>query len=241
MKNNKRFSSWLWGTFMLLIAALILGNQLGGFTDLSLVGITVAALAVVFIVQCLLSANIAPVPFPLAALYIIFQETLDLPEIQIWALLFVALFTTIGLVIILPQKRLKNPFSSEGYIAGEGYVRQEGVENDDDYPHIDAKLTSANRYLRSDCFAGGHFSCNLGELNVYFDNVTLSPNGAVVHLDCNLGAINLYVPKTWNVVDNIRCSLGAVEMHNRHAPEKDAPRLVLEGSVSLAGIEITFI
>jgi hypothetical protein len=79
-------------------------------------------------------------------------------------------------------------------------------------------------------------------LEVYFDQATLSPNGAEVYCNCKFGAIELIVPRTWRVVDKLNCTLGGVDNKHRHSsPAEDAPRLTVLGDVSLGGIEIKYV
>lgn len=89
---------------------------------------------------------------------------------------------------------------------------------------------------------GGQFSANLGELEVYFDQVQLSPDGAEVFLDCNLASIKLYIPRQWNVVDKVGAVLGDVKNGPRRGtPDTSLPPLTLTGNVKLGSVEILYI
>jgi len=81
--------------------------------------------------------------------------------------------------------------------------------------------------------------CNCGAMEVYFDHVELSPDGAEVYISCKIGSVELYVPRHWRVIDNISTSLGNSEVDGRlESANEDAPTLTLTGSVSLGNVEV---
>jgi hypothetical protein len=103
-------------------------------------------------------------------------------------------------------------------------------------------LSSASKYLHSECLQGGRLISNLGVLEVYFDQVQLSPDGAELFIDCNLGSINLYIPRHWNVVDNINLCLSVVSNNTEHLKlSENAPQLTLAGNVVLSDVKILYI
>ena len=245
MKNRPNFSNWIWGTFMLLSAAFVLANQFGGFVEIGIGSIIAAALALAFIVQCTANLSFSPLPLPLAALYIIFQEPLGFPALQPWPLLLAALFSTIGLFVLLPRKDKGSTCFGHHHYSRSGdhhpQMRTEdgGTENN---PSINVSFGGISRYLHSDCLETANLYCNFGALEVFFDKAQLSPNGAEATCHCSLGGLTIFVPKHWRVIDNINCTLGGVEIDNRFAaPAENAPKLTLTGHVLLGGIEIRFV
>ena len=281
VKYKKRWA-WGWGVFLLLIAALVLTNQFGGFLELGAWSIIVSALAVAFIVQCFVNLSFGTLPIPIAALYYIFYAPLGLPEISFWPLVLVTVLATAGLTALLPNKLfwVKKDYRSDGdryrdkyrnKYGGKGIAEEiivdvedavEGIAADaetsgsyenekagkveeggeDNNPHISVSFGGASRYLHADSLETVELDCNFGGLEVYFDHVTLSPKGAEAFLDCKFGAIELYVPAEWRIVDNMRSSLGAVEINGRRrVPADDAPVLKLTGNVSFGAVEVNII
>ena len=103
-------------------------------------------------------------------------------------------------------------------------------------------LSSTSKYLHSECLQHGHFISYLGVLEVYFDQVQLSIDGAELFIDCNLGSINLYIPRHWNVVDNIHLYHGEVSYSIEHTKfSENAPQLTLTGNVVLGDVKILYI
>ena len=250
MKKNLYSSKWAWGTFFLLIAAFILSNQLGGFLNLGLWSVIIAALAVAFMVQCVMSLSFGTLPIPIAALYYIFQSPLGLPYVSFWPLVLVTLLVTCGLHALLPHKRWEGSRSYQKWAdcgrrsrgendeaVGAGVRIEEG--EDDNNPYIKVQFGSASRYLHADCMETAELSCNCGSLEVYFDHVQLSPDGAEAYVNCKLGNLEMYLPKEWRVVDRMGVSLGNVGVDDRFKnSEESSPTLTIKGNVSLGNVEV---
>jgi len=271
-------SKWGWGIGLIVVAALILASQLGGFVDLGVWSIIVAALVVVLLVQSLFSFNFGMVPLAIAALYWIFQTPLGLPEIGFWPLASVAVLVSIGVTALLPKKHWRKKRWSSGRSGTRIRYDKHGnridyyndaddaddadyvVENDDDEsdginfnvrprkrvsqggsdnnPSISVQFGSVTRYLHADALETVDLNCSMGNLEVYFDNVTLSPDGAEMEVNCSLGNIEVYLPREWRVIDNLGASLGNAEVDDRFNDEDDAPTIRISGSASLGNIEV---
>lgn len=232
------FSKIIWGCFLLLAAVFVLTNQFGNFTSLSAGTIIAAVLAVMFIVQCIADMSISIIPLPLAVLYYIFQAPLGLPYIRLWTLIVAVVLAIVGLSILIPKNRFRF-VRSYGH-GGRTKTHTEDGPNDNN-PSLSVQFGYLSRRLHADNLSGVNLSCNFGAMEVFFDHVTLDPNGAEVNINCSLGAIELNIPRQWNVVNQISCSMGGVDDHGGSSPAEGAPKLVLNGSVSLGGIEIKYI
>ena len=260
-KGKKRGWAWGWGIFLILVAALVVANQFGGFPELGFWSIAVAVLAVAFFVKCIVDFSFASLPIPLAALYYIFQVPLELPAINFWPLVLVTVLVTAGLHVLIPQKRFKFKYKKgnketiysnfggvsnvERIIDGEsididqefdGKIEEGGEENN---PHISVSFGGGSRYLHADRLETVEIDCSFGGIEVYFDHVTLSPNGAEAFLNCKFGAIELYVPAHWHIIDNMSASLGGVDINNRrNSNDENAPTLKVTGNVSFGGVDV---
>jgi len=252
MKNNrKRVASKLaWGLFWLLIAALILANYFGGFVQLGAWSVIIAAIAFAILVYCIATLSIASVPIPLAALYYIFQTPLELPYMSFWMMVLVTLLLTCGLHVLLPRKlrsvgAFKVSFDGDSvrrgggrHDADEGGVLVEEGE-DENNPYIRVKFGHVCRYLHSECLESAQLECSCGAMEVFFDHVQLSPDGAEIYVKCSLGSLELYVPSHWNVINNMNASLGNADVGKRREPiDEDAPIITINGGVTLGNVEV---
>jgi len=247
--SYKRKWAWGWGVFLLLAAALFLANEFGGFLELGVWSIIVSALAAAFLIQCIVSLSFGSLPIPIAALYYIFYTPLGLPEISFWPLVLVTLLATVGLHALIPNRlfrRIKNNVEIE-YTDVDG-ERSTRVLNDaerideggsDNNPHIGVQFGAVSRYLHANCLETVDLDCSFGSLEVYFDHVELSPNGAEAFVNCKFGAIELYVPSHWRIIDNMSTSLGGVDIKGRRdLPDENAPTLKITGNVSFGAAEV---
>ena len=235
-KDKRRVSSkWFWGTVLMLSAAFILSNQLGGFIEIGIGSIIAALLAIAVFVQCIAHLNFAPLPIPIAALYYIFQIPLGFPYLRVWTLIVVALLTAIALSVLLPHKH-----HWHGEMSQTQLHTDEG--GDINNPYICARFGAVSRYLHSDSLETARLECRFGAMEVYFDQAQISPDGAKLICNCSFGAIEIFVPRNWRVVDRLNCTLGGVDHKSHHASlTENSPLLTISGNVTFGGLEIRYV
>jgi len=228
---NFRFSNFIWGSFLLFAAIFLLTSNMINFENISAGGIIAAVFAVLVLVNFIAHLHIALIPIPLAVLYYIFQTPLDLPVFKFWILIAASVFAAIGLSILLPsRKRFKCSKIKKAKIVTDC--------DDDNNPSVNVNFGYISRNIQASSLETVKLSCNFGALQIYLDNAGLSPNGAEITLNCSFGAIEMSIPKHWNVIDRVNCSLGGVDMDKHFSRDENAPKLIINGSVSFGGIEI---
>jgi hypothetical protein len=242
-KMKSRFSNLFWGVFFLLVAAFVLTNRFADFADIGIGSIIITILALAFIVQCIARLHIAPIVIPVAVLYYIFQAPLGLPEIQTWKLAAAAVLAFIGLNILIPKRR-----GSCDQCCGSGGSKDHpqrrnipAESNKDNNPYISVNFSSLSRSLNADSLETVRLSCNFGALEIFFNQAELNPNGAEVDINCSFGGIQLFIPGHWQVIDKLNCTLAGVDIKRFTAPAENAPRLTLNGSVAMGGVEVKYI
>jgi len=249
-KQKTRSSKLAWGIFWLLIAGLILANYFGGFVQLGVWSIVIAALALVVLFYCIVTLSFASLLIPIAALYYIFQTPLELPYVAFWTLALVTLLVTCGLHILLPKSFGIGPHFV--VIAGDDFKRKRSnrkgdedsdahIEEGDDEnnPFINVSFGAASRYLHSDCLETAELNCSFGAMEVYFDHVQLSPNGAEVYVFCKFGSVEIYVPGHWRVIDDMSTTAGSADVSRRfQTADADAPTITLTGKVAFGSVEV---
>ena len=226
--------------------------------EIVILAAAVAALAVAYFIKCLIDLSFASLPIPIAALYYIFQVPLSLPAITFWPLVLVTILVTIGLHVLIPNRRFKITDSNKndirfGYyedsiddvIEGkvrisedgeEGNIEESGSENN---PRITVQFGGGSRYLHADSLETADLDCSFGGLEVYFDHVQLNPNGAEAFVNCKFGSIELYVPRHWRIIDNMNVSLANMEVNGRkEVLDENAPTLKISGNVSFGSVEV---
>jgi len=226
-------SNVTWGVSLLLVAAFILMNQFSDFTDIGIGSIIAIILALAFIVQCLVRSHFSLLPIPLAVLYRVLQAPLGLPVVRIWPMIAVAVLVYVGLEMLLPRKRRQQKWKQS----------KVSVKTDDENnPSINVNFGEVNRHLCAAALETARLNCSFGAMEISFDQVELSPDGAEVMLNCSFGSIELFVPGHWHITDQIDCTVGGVDIGKGFASSADnAPRLTLSGKVSFGSIEVRHI
>jgi len=105
---------------------------------------------------------------------------------------------------------------------------------------VDVSMSSSIRYLQSVDFRRADVQVSMGDAKLYFDDVTLSDQGATINIDAHLGGVQLYLPTAWNVKTDVDANLGAVETTGEPAGT-EGPLVVVTGRVSLGGLAIIYI
>jgi predicted membrane protein len=102
-------------------------------------------------------------------------------------------------------------------------------------------LGHSTKYFKDENLESVEIKCNMGGVEAYFTDATLSPKGATLLINATMSGVELHFPKSWNVINNANVFLGAVEESGKHDPEPDAPTLTIVGNVNLSGVEIKYV
>lgn len=237
MKNKNIF----WGIIFILAALAVIAFQFGSLNTIQPLNIVIGILLVALIISSLVHRNFFGVFFPLALLYFTFQKVLGLKEVDPWLLILAAVLTSIGFSIIFGNKQGSHKSSS----SCDNFSRVETGSSeslDDNNPYAKVSFGESVKYLHANALQSGSFASYFGEMQVYFDQVTLSPDGAKVVLDCSFASIKLYIPRSWRVVDDMHVSLGEFKNAKRmEVLDENAPKLTVTGNVQFGSIEIYYI
>ena len=234
--------NWFWGIFFLAAGFFIVANQLGGFVQLGFWSIAASVLLAATLIGSLINLNFFGTLVSAALLYAIYQEPLGWPSVSVWMLLLTAVLISIGLSLIFHNRR-HNRWCKRKYCGDNFGVSGPSDEYvDGDSVSISESFNEVSKYLHADCLRQANISCSFGKLNVFFDNVKLSPNGAEIYVDVSFGKIELYLPKEWRVIDQVHTSAGAVSNNLRAgAAYPDAPVLTVKGRVSFGNLEFRYV
>ena len=104
---------------------------------------------------------------------------------------------------------------------------------------IDASATMSGIVLKNDSqdFQGGEISTVMGAVEIDLRQAAIVTE-AVLHLSIIMGGVEIKVPREWSVSVNGSPMLGGIE-DKTVPPMTPGPRLVIEGSVIMGGVEIS--
>ncbi|MEA5003777.1 MAG: hypothetical protein VB081_09785, partial [Christensenella sp.] len=241
--------NWFWGIFFILATVVLIASQLVPFGNMGFWPLLGAILLIAVIVQCIMHRGAWGIFVPLALLYMIFQGPLALPYLEPWILIVAGILLTIGFGILFYKRpRYDDHFShshcSHGHHSHGSHHREGTISEDmqnENRPSINVSFSGTTRYLQADALEYAHLSCSFGSLEVYFDKVTVSPNGAEIYVDCKFGSIELYVPRNWKILNSTHTGMGGLNFTGTPHHDEASPNVTLSGNVSMAGIEIHYI
>lgn len=234
--------NWFWGIFFLAAGFFVVASQVGGFVHLGFWSIVATILLLAAFIGSLMDVSFFGIFVSAALLYAIYQKPLNWPFVSVWLLLLTAVFISIGLSFIF-HGRFHRRWAKRKY-CGENWGGPCSTEEyvDDDHVSISQSFSEGSKYLHAECLRQANISSSFGKLNVYFDGVKLSPDGAEIYVDVSFGTLEVYLPKDWRVIDQVHTSAGAVNNNMRsNVMAGDAPVLTFKGRVSFGSLEIRYV
>lgn len=220
-----------WGLFFIVAAVLLIVGRFGVFQNINVWSILISVFFVAWLVRSVARIDVGGILFSIAFLCIVYAKPLGITAITPWPVLGAALFGSIGFSFIFPHHH-----SHEHRI--ENFDSMEEVRGNT----VDCATTfgSSVKYINSDDLSCVNVDCNFGAMKIYFDNATIQSGRAVLDMKVSFAGIELYVPKTWNIENNVNFSFGGMEEKNR-SESSGTPTLVLQGSVSFAGVTVLYV
>jgi len=231
----KKARNIFWGIFFIAATIFLIASQLGSFIEIGFWSLFATVILVAIIIQSAIYRAWWGIFISAALVYLIYQAPLALPYISPWILIIGSIFLSIGFHFLFKPKNKYAEYANM-------HINNQSTGTDDDNnPIINVNFGNTVRYLRSDCLKSGTFTAHFGNLEVYFDQARLDPEGAEIYVDCNFGAIKLFVPRTWLVIDKVHSGMGGVSTKNHPQLEANPPTLTITGSINMGGLEIMYI
>lgn len=237
-----------WGLTFILAALLIVCNQFGILKDVNIASTIAGLIFAVMLIKGIVYKRIDEVLFSGILLYVIFDTSLGLPDLEFWPGLLIAVLLSIGFHMLFPKHYINTEWKNRMHYGfeqrdGSNVVFGEDVsyENEKNEVNYSVSFGSSVKYINSSYFENADLRCSFGELKVYFDNVVPANGVCTVNLDVSFGDIQLYVPRTWRVRNNIRCSLAGTKVVGNAVSTEESNCINIEGNASFAGIEIYYI
>lgn len=230
-----------WGLLLLLAAVLIIVNKFGFYTDISIFKIAATIFFVGLIVKGIQHISFSGILFPSAFLCILYAKQWNIEEITPWPVLLAALLGSIGLSLIFKKYKFWNHKCGRNFHNRHGEKFSEVIDQpDSNVVDCSVSFGSSMKYVNADNFEKANIKCSFGAMKVYFDNAIINSGSAEIFLDVQFGGVELYIPKTWNIINDVNTSLGAMEEKNRRMGSQ-SPVVTIRGNISFSGVEIIYI
>lgn len=232
-----------WGLFFVAGAVMLILSKLGTLPDLSFLSIVFTIIFAWTFLKGIFSINFFEILFSAAFLAWIYDDVLGITALTPWTLLGAALLGSIGLSLLFPGKHRWHVFRHNSSDDSIPYAEEVVDIPDEETIHLENSFGASIKYINSQNFRNAHLETSFGEMKVYYDNAFTTEKQVYTKIDVAFGNMVLYVPKTWQVINNIDCSFGAVDIKNQksYTPLPEAPVLVITGSVAFGGAEIIYV
>ncbi|ALO04015.1 hypothetical protein N7X57_06580 [Lactiplantibacillus paraplantarum] len=231
--------NWFWPVFLIASAVILVVSQLGLFTfRVSAWSLFLTLILIAALISSLRYLNMPGVVFALAFLAIIYAQPLGITKLVPWTILGAALLLSIGLgLLIRPRYRYHHHDHYHHHNHGDDNTSTGTIS--DDHVNLDLSLGNSIRYVHSDHFSSANLNVSMAGAKIYFDDVNIQENQAMINVDVSLGSLELYLPKAWQVQDSLSNSMGHISFEG--SPTTVGPRITLSGSVSLGELRIIYI
>ena len=212
---NKRTKSVLNGILLIVLAVCLILWKLNAFNlpvafaEVSVVGLIVAAIMVIAIVQNIIDLHYGGIFVPLAIIAIIFAKPLGIEAITPWIVLIAAFLLTAAFEMIFPHKKHKHHGKQVQVEWGKDKFTEESDENENgSYIMHSAKFGSSTKYIRSQNLEQADLSSQFGELSVFFDQAQVPTGKVTIYVNASFGEMDIYIPRTWNVHNKVSSAFG---------------------------------
>lgn len=233
---NRR--SIFWGLILLGSGALILLYALG-YGQSSDVFSAIASLLLISIsIASFIRMNFVLGTVPLAVIFYLWREPIGFEDLHFWPLVLGAFLLGVGLSVIFWTGR-KTHFRC--FSKRDKWSSKNPVTSVDDSEEIEVDSTFGEhvKYVRSANFKKARIDANFASVKVFFDQCTVSPEGAVIEVDANFAGVELHIPRTWNIDNQTHIFVGNVEGAAVSAGEYSTVTLI--GEVNFGSVKIVYL
>lgn len=240
----KKKNNILFGLILICLAAVILLNQFNVFGSVSVFGIVIAVLLVCAIISGIREHNFGGIFFPLALLYIVFDEQIEaltgFPETSTWIVLLVALLLSVGFSMIFPNWEKTSRWHEHRDENMHGNHQKTVDKNEDGKFFCENRFGEFTRRIETDNLMSASLRNNFGEMNIHFENATVYDQIVYVDVQVSFGSLKLYVPKEWDIEQNISVFAAQVKEEN-YASAAGTKAIRLSGTVNFGEIIIIYL
>jgi predicted membrane protein len=243
MKNKNVFM----GVLLISIAVFLILNQFGLVTPgISGWNIVLGGFFVGLLIRGIADKSFFGIFFPLAFLWLIFDDVLGFRDISSGTVMLIALLLSIGFSYLFPQKKHKDEkkidIEWEAYENGDKVGEHQRVvdETTENSVYCSNTFGATTKYINSNNLQRATLDCSFGEIKAYFDNAVVQNPSVEICVHVSFGSVELYIPREWNLVQNANVFAGSVSEKNRNCSD-GRPVVELVGEVNFGAVTIIYV
>lgn len=237
--RKRTFWNIMWGLLFITGAVLIILQLFGLLGDVNIWTLIVCIPISIGVIACAVNRVWFGMFILLGALAMIYrmpiQEMLGIEYTLSTILLIVALLG-VGFHLLFRQKKLWKTTADVNWGSKTPSIENATGEK----LYFTEKFTGACKYIKSENLSYVQLDNSFGGMEVYFENATLAPEGALVDISNSFGGVELYIPRTWNIIGELSNFAGASNIPES-APIEGAPTITLRGTNRFGGIEVKLV
>lgn len=241
MKNKNVFM----GVLLIAIAVFLILNQFGLITPgISGWNIVLGGFFLGLLVKGIKDKSFYGIFFPIAFLWLIFDDILGFREISSGTVMVVALLLSIGFSYLFPQKQHqeKKEMKWDDYENGDKVGEHQRVveETTESSVYCSNTFGATTKYINSNNLQRATLDCSFGEIKAYFDNAVVQNPSIEICVHVSFGSVELYIPREWTLVQNANVFAGSVSEKNRNCSD-GRPVVELVGEVNFGAVTIIYV
>ncbi len=229
-----------WGVAFVLVALFLILDAIGVLSpfasavgEISMIALVLGLVLLAFIVASLVRGRIPQICFPLAFLFMLFEDNIaflcygkEENIIDNWLVLVIALLLNIGFTILFSKvgRRTK--------CHGFGFTNTSGK-------HVDNSFSSATVYVDCNDFSRRFIENSFGSCTVHFTDPEAYKGEGTLVIENSFGSVQINVPATWEVTADIENSFGSYNIPRK--ADQGGPVLYIKGESSFGSINIKYI
>ena len=208
------------GIVFILTAALIIADAVldatGIIPSIPIFKIALSIPCVMWAIKAILKCKVSNIVFPLSFILLLFEKEIGVyllgkgeDFISNWIVLLSALLLTIGLELIFGDLSFK---ITNGHFVGSSINKN--------------SLGEGVKYIDCASFKYEVIRNNLGQFDIYFQNLDAYEGGGTIEIINKLGKTNVYLPDNWSIEANIISRLGESHVYGNGDPNGKIIKLI---------------
>jgi len=220
MSSKRGFATKVFWSVVFLVIGISLLLQSVGVVNIQIAfwQIVAGALLLVVAIRNLIRFEWFGFFLPFALIITIFERDIEgvlgVEDLKLWSIWAAAVLLAIGLSLVVKKRHVYNA----------GYTQ----------------FGASTRHLKAPELKDVNVECSFAGTKIYIEDGE-PPEGAVINLNVSFGEVEIYVPRDWQIIDDVRKSLGGVTEKNMPSRDKKTKTLRLTGSLNFGGVEINYV
>lgn len=227
----------MWGIVLILCAAFVLINQYNIFGSINLFKILISIALVIVTMSGVKHRDFPTILFPIAFIIILFDKELGLQALTPFPILVAALLASVGLTLLFPKSFRSD---SKRRIIDLDDEHTEYSSTTDSEVRYSVTMGSGIKYINSSDFKSATLYNSFSGSKIYFDAAKVPSGHAAINVELSFSGLELYIPREWNLIQNIDCFLGGVEIKGTPVAS-GGPTVELNGRAKFGGITIYYV